>query len=175
MTDKITQVVNSKTGELFDVALPVLPYRTIRDANDYKDGEEYEPDSSMVDLTGFEPLSTVIARCMRTMKSPSGGITQVLDLDALKAEAHEPGIYEAEKATTIDEAFETLDPTDAPGFDFVDGSAIIQAVNDNISAQQKELSTTATNEQAPHSQANEEPAVGNSNNESELFEEKQTA
>lgn len=170
--DKITQVVNSKTGELFDVAVPVIPFRTLLTASEYQDSEQYEPDSSMTDLTGYEPLESIVARCMRTMKSPSGVVTQVLDVNALKAEAHDTGIYEAGKASTVDEAFETLDPTDAPGFDFVDGSRILQSVNDNISTKAKELSTTSTKEQAPKSQATEDNAVENSDNVSEMFEEK---
>lgn len=174
--EKVMQVVNSKTGELYDVARPVIPYRTILDANEYQDPEVYEPDSSMTDLTGFEPLSVIVARCMRTMKSPSGVVSQVLDVHALQQEAHDTGIYEAENAKTVDEAFDTLDPTDAPGFDIAEGNAILNAVNDNVLNNQKEeLSTTSTNEQTLQSQANEDNAVGNSAQSNEELNEKLSA
>lgn len=169
---KIVNYVNLKTGEIKKVPVSDKPFRSLLDAGEYQDAEHYESDSSVVDLTGYEPLSSIVARCMRTMKSPSGVVTQVLDVNALKAEAHDTGIYEAGKASTVDEAFETLDPTDAPGFDFVDGSRILQSVNDNILTKAKELSTTSTKEQAPKSQATEDNAVENSDNVSEMFEEK---
>lgn len=167
------EVVNAKTGEIYEVARPVIPFRTILTANEYKDGEDYEEGTSCVDLTGFEPLASIVARCMRTMRSPSGATTQVLDVDALRAEANEPGIYEAKDAQTVDEAFDTLDPTDAPGFDLVDASQVMNAVNDNL-ARREELSTAVTEQAPSNSQAQEHAAVGNSEPTLEL-EEKETA
>lgn len=163
-------IINKKTGEVYEAS---IPYRTILDASEYQDCESYEKDSSLVDLTGFEPLASIVARCMRTMKSPSGAVSQVLDVSALRAEAQETGIYEAASASSLDEAFDTLDPTDAPGFDFVDGSQILEAVNDNIKAKKAKLSTTQSAPQGSvKAQEAAADAVGNSANEADMFEEK---
>lgn len=170
--EKVMQVVNSKTGEIFDVARPVIPYRTILDADEYQDLEAYEPDSSLTDLTGYEPLESVIARCMRTMKSPSGVVSQVLDVHALQQEAHDTGIYEAENASSVDEAFETIDPSDAPGFGLADAGQILASVNDNI--KKAELSKTQTKEQLTKKQATLDDAVDNSGD-SDDMKEKPTA
>lgn len=170
--DNTMQVMNEKTGEIFDVVRPVIPFRTLLTANEYKDGEEYEEGTSCVDLTGFEPLASIVARCMRTMKSPSGATTQVLDMQALRAEATDTGVYDAKDAQTVDEAFDTLDPTDSPGFDFVDASQVLQSVNDNLS-KVKDLSTTEISRDLQKSQANLS-AVGKSDVSPNL-EEKQSA
>lgn len=177
MSEKLEclELVNRKTGEIFDLSLATgatLPYRTILDADEYQDPEQYESDSSLTDLTGYEPLESVIARCMRTMRSPSGAVTQVLDVNALKAEAQDTGIYEAENAGSVDEAFETIDPSDAPGFSLADAGQILASVNDNI--KRAELPTTQPKEQLAKKQATLDDAVDNSGD-SDDMKEKPTA
>lgn len=162
-------LVNSKTGEIIE-AEELCPYRTIVDAKEYKDGETYEEGTSVTSLEGYEPLESIVARCMRTTRSPNGTEYQVLDVDALKAEETQTGVYDASGAKDIEEAFATADPTDAQGFDLADASAI----QNNLQQKQEELSTQQTND-APLNSKSEEAVVGNSDSagaESENFPEK---
>lgn len=123
--------VDKKTGEVKE-GRPDVPFRSITDLKQYKDDEHYEEGTSMVDMTGYEPLASIVARCMRTMKAPNGQLISVLDKTALKAEESQVGVYEASSAQSIDEAFETLDPTDSPDFDLSDASQTLAQANDNI-------------------------------------------
>lgn len=136
----MVDLVNNKTGEFLEIKKEPVPFRTLTNLKDYKDGEKYTPDSSEVDLTGYEPLESIIARCTRVMRAPGGQSYSVLDKTALQAEATVSGVYEAAGATSIDEAFDRMDPTDEPGFDLADASALLSEV-------EKDLSTTSQSEQ----------------------------
>lgn len=162
-------LIDSKTGEIIE-AEELCPYRTIVDAKEYEDGETYEEGTSVTSLEGYEPLESIVARCMRTTRSPNGTEYQVLDVDALKAEETQTGVYDASGAKDIEEAFSTTDPTESQGFDLADASAIAN----NLQAKQEELSTQVTND-APSNSKSEEPVVGNSepaSADSENFPEK---
>lgn len=143
------KVMNNKTGEIFEI---VSPFRSLTDLKDYKDGETYEPGTSVTSLEGYEPLESIVARCMRTMRSPNGTEYQVLDTDALHAEETQIGIYEASGASTLEEAFATADPTDSQGFDLADATYIQTKLSEelaeraNVKEQDKDLSTKGTNE-----------------------------
>lgn len=128
-------VVNTKTGEIFEQD---IPFRTITNLKGYHDGEVYKKGSSAVDLTGYEPLSSIIARCTRVMRAPGGQTYQVLDTNALKAEqTFADPVFEASGASSIDEAFvKATDITETPGFDLSDAGRIL--------AQAKDLSTSTT-------------------------------
>lgn len=123
--------LDKKTGEIIE-GRPDVPFRSLTDLKQYKDDEQYEPGTSMVDETGYEPLASIVARCMRTMKAPNGQLISVLDKTALKAEESQVGVYEASSATSVDEAFATQDPTDDPDFDLSDASRFLAQANDNI-------------------------------------------
>lgn len=159
------ELMYNNTGEVLTLQKAPSPFRSITDLKDYNDNERYEEGTSLVDLTGYEPLESVIARCTRLMRGRNGQEYQVIDRDMLKAEMTMPGVYEAGNATSIDEAFETEDITDAPMFDLSDAGEIIN----NLST----LPTSASDEQANISQAQSEPVVDNEvklNNEPALDE-----
>lgn len=133
-------LVNSKTGEFLEIRKEPVPFRTITDLKGYDHCEHYEPGTSQVDLTGYEPLESIIARCMRTMRAPGGQIYHVLDKEAVKQEAIAVPTsvdYEAGTAKTVDEAFDTEDPTSDPDFDFVDASRIMSETSKRLSAEAK--------------------------------------
>lgn len=152
-------LVDSKTGEVIE-AQEICPYRTILDADEYNDSETYEQGTSVTTLDGYEPLESIVARCMRTTHSPNGTEYQVLDLDALKAEETQQGVYDAAGAKDIDEAFATLDPTESQGFDLADVSAIQNRVseelrNASVAESSAELSTKGENEAPTSSVVND--------------------
>lgn len=129
-------IVNVKTGEVLELRKEKSPFRSITDLKDYNHVERYESGTSQVDLTGYEALESIIARCTRTMVAPGGQSYQVLDVDAVKAEAISVPVsvdYEAGSAQTIDEAFATEDPTSAGDFDLVDASQVMAKVAANLS------------------------------------------
>ena len=117
--------VDPKTGEIFEMEA-VCPFRSITNLkkDQLVDGENYKKGTSITTLEGYEPLGSIVARCTRQLTSRSGTIYTVLDRDALKAEETQTGIYEASNAKTLDEAFNTMDPTDEQGFDLSDASII---------------------------------------------------
>lgn len=132
----MTDLVNTQTGEVFEIKKELSPFRSITDLKSFKDGEYYEPGSSQVDLTGYEPLESIIARCTRVMRAPGGQTYQVLDVEAVKQEAQVVPTsidYEAGTASTIDEAFATEDPTSDPDFDLVDASRIMNKAQETLS------------------------------------------
>lgn len=137
-------VINEKTGEVKEYSV-ASPFRSLTDLQDYSDGETYEEGTSTTTLEGYEPLESIVARCMRTVRSPNGSEYQVLDTDALKAEETQQGIYEAGSASNVDEAFATLDPTDSQGFDLADASAIAGMINADVE-EKSNLSTERANE-----------------------------
>lgn len=133
-------LLNKTTGEVFEIQKEKVPFRTLLD-HEFDHKEKYEKGSSQVDLTGYEPLDVIIARCTRTMVAPGGQVFNVLDVDAVKAESiNVPASvdYEAGSAKTVDEAFATEDPTTDPDFDLTDASRIMseistrQEANDNL-------------------------------------------
>ena len=147
-------LVNSKTGEIIE-AEELVPFRSLTDLkrDEYHDGEEYEPGSSVTSLEGYEPLESIVARCMRTVQSPNGSTYQVLDKDALKLEETSQGIYEASGSKTLDEAFNTMDPTESQGFELADASAISHSVQESLS---QELPTQGVNDDSHKSKVNDE-------------------
>lgn len=136
--------VNDKTGEVKEVSL-ASPFRCLTDLKEYKDGEDYKEGTSCTSLEGYEPLEDIVARCTRTMVTQNGMRYAVLDKDALKAEAVGTPIYEAGSASTLDEAFATLDPTSSQGFDLADASEITEALREKAQATDN-LSTERANE-----------------------------
>ena len=156
------------TGEVFQIQKEVSPFRTITDLKDYHDAETYEEGTSMTDLSGFEPLTSIVARCMRVSRMPGGQVVSALDTDLLKQEYVSTGIYEASNANTVDEAFATEDITDSPTFDLADASMI----KDTIS---QTLPTAASKEQITKNQATSEPVVDNSATVSQDMPEKDKA
>lgn len=127
------KLYDNKTGEIIEVA-EVIPFARLLEpkVDLVDDGEYYEPGTSVTSLEGYEPLESIVARCMRTVQSPNGSTYQVLDTDALKMEESSQGIYEASGAKTLDEAFATMDPTESQGFDLADASAISQSVQEHL-------------------------------------------
>lgn len=166
-------LVNSKTGEIIE-AEEHCPFASITDLKrDPNDVESYEAGTSVVSLEGYEPLDVIVSRCMRTVKSPNGVVYQVLDKDALKAEETQTGIYEASGAKTLDEAFDTLDPTASQGFDLVDADRIKQRLQlrlgegltkTSATATSSKLSTQGRNEALKYSEVTD--VVGNSESKS---------
>lgn len=145
-------LVDSSTGEIIE-AEEFCPFRSITDLkrDEMEDGETYEEGTSMTSLEGYEPLESIVARCMRTTRSPNGTEYQVLDVDALKSEETQTGVYDASGAKDIEEAFATTDPTESQGFDLADVSAIQNRVaeelnNASVAKRSAELSTKGTNE-----------------------------
>lgn len=153
-------VLNEKTGEVKEYSV-LCPFRSLTDAKDYQDGETYEAGTSVTTLEGYEPLESIVARCMRTVRSPNGTVYTVLDSDALKAEETQQGIYEAGNATNVDEAFATLDPTDVQGFDLADASQVLSSLNTKMNDEKSNLSTERVNE-APSKAKMNDGTVGKS-------------
>ena len=79
-------LVNTKTGEIIEAEV-VVPFASITDLKKdaIKDGEDYEPGTSVTSLEGYEPLASIVARCTRVVQSPNGTTYSVIDTDALKA------------------------------------------------------------------------------------------
>lgn len=125
--------VNSKTGEIVELE-EVCPFASLTDPKKegIKDVESYKAGTSVTSLEGYEPLESIVARCMRMVQSPNGVTYQVLDRDALKAEETGIPVYEAEGAQSLDEAFATVDPTDSQGFDLADASVIQNVVAERL-------------------------------------------
>lgn len=125
--------VNSKTGEIVEME-EICPFCSLLSpkSDGLKDGEDYREGTSVTTLEGYEPLESIVARCMRTVKSPNGSVYQVIDTDALKAEETQQGVYEAASAKTVDEAFDTMDPTESQGFDLADASMIQNSVGEKL-------------------------------------------
>lgn len=126
-------VLNEKTGEVKETEI-ICPFATQFEPKreSVHDGEDYEPGTSVTTLEGYEPLESIVARCMRTMKTPNGATVQVLDTDALKAEETQQGVYDAAGAHTVDEAFATMDPTESQGFDLADASQIQNSLSERL-------------------------------------------
>lgn len=131
-------LMDKKTGEVLEIVEPECPFRSITDLKGYNDDESYEPGTSQVDLTGYEPLESIIARCTRVMRAPGGQTYTVIDRDLVKQEA---GVvptleedYTAGSATTVDEAFDTADPTDDPDFDMTDAIRILSEIKERNDA-----------------------------------------
>lgn len=110
-----------------------------------EDGENYVEGTSVTTLEGYEPLESIVARCTRIVTSPNGNSYNVLDTDALKAEETQTGIYEASEAQTLDEAFATMDPTDAQGYDLADASQDLNVANAKVAESLSNLSPKGTN------------------------------
>lgn len=147
----MVDIADLKTGEVFELRKEVSPFRSITDLKDYTDGEYYEPGSSMVDLTGYEPLESIIARCTRTMTAPGGQTYQVLDYDAVKAESQVVPTsvdYEAGDAKTVDEAFATEDPTQDGDFDLTDASRILASIGSASEESSGRIAPSIANEDA---------------------------
>ena len=125
--------VNSKTGEIVEME-EVCPFCSLLSPkmDGIKDVESYEAGTSVTSLEGYEPLESIVARCMRVVKTPSGAEYQVLDTDALKAEETQQGVYDAAGAKTLDEAFATMDPTSSQGFDLADASQIQNSLSEKL-------------------------------------------
>lgn len=145
------------TGELIG-GRPDCPFRSLTDLKGYNDDKFMKPGSSMVDLTGYEPLSSIISRCMRVQIGPNGQQYQVLDKGAMQAEASFIPAYEASQAKTIDEAFETLDHTQDPGYDLADATQALMKSQATLSTGHKEADIL--------NQADEVRLVGNSRDKS---------
>lgn len=146
----IILTMNDKTGEVKELKM-ACPFRSLTDLkrDELKDGEDYVEGTSQTSLEGYEPLSSIIARCTRTMVGPGGQTYSVLDKDALKAEETQQGIYEASGANTLDEAFATMDPTDGQGFDLADASQVMSSLNDKtneLTNAETDLSTKRVND-----------------------------
>lgn len=144
--------VNNKTGEIVEME-ELCPFCTLLSpkSDGLNDVESYEAGTSVTSLEGYEPLESIVARCMRTVKSPNGSVYQVLDTDALKAEETQQGVYEASGAQTLDEAFATMDPTESQGFDLADASNIQKRLGEELAKTSSvetstKLSTKGTNE-----------------------------
>lgn len=137
---------NKKTGEVYSKDAEETPVQkfVVVTPGDYDDMEYFEPGTSVTSLEGYEPLESIVARCMRVMKDPSGTEFQVIDLDQLKAEETQSGVYDCAGAKTVDEAFACTDPTSAQGFDFADATNLASDVQERLSkayAGDKEQST----------------------------------
>lgn len=95
------------------------------------DCESYEPGTSLTVPDQVEPVSVTVRRCLR------GEILQnVKDV-----------YYENDGNTSIDEAFDRLDPTTSPGFDLADVPSLVE------SAQQADM--TASQEAVAEPKGNE--------------------
>lgn len=146
--------VDKKTGEVYEAD---VPFRTIGTASEYTDDESYEAGTSLTDISGYEPLESVIARCTRQVGGINSRGLQVLDMKALKEESHgvmtsyDVALDDHASSDQVDAAFSaSYDPSDSPGFDLSDASEILSAVatNDN-----KDLSTSSQEEQLTIKQA----------------------
>lgn len=170
--------LNDKTGEIKETSI-VCPFATQFEPkrDSINDGEDYVEGTSVTSLEGYEPLESIVARCMRVVKAPNGAEYQVLDTDALKAEETQQGVYDAAGATTLDEAFATMDPTSSQGFDFADASQIQNSLSEKLAQTATDetssnLSTQGTSA-IPHNEVSDE-VVGKSESksESDAFPEK---
>lgn len=145
-------IFNKETGEVFEIQKEKSQFRSITDLKDFSDPEKYEKGSSMVDLTGYEPLESIIARCTRTMVAPGGQMYQVLDYDAVKAESQVVPAsvdYEAGDAKTVDEAFATEDPTQDGDFDLADASRVLASIGSASVESSGRIAPSIANEDAP--------------------------
>lgn len=142
--------LNKDTGEILEAE---CPWRTITDLKDYNDDEEYIEGTSVTSLEGYEPLESIVARCMRTIKSPNGTEYQVLDTEELKACETQTGVYDCAGAKDLDEAFACTDPTSAQGFDLADAT--------NLGAEAMAKLSTSNNGAEPIDSSSDGSAVGN--------------
>lgn len=168
-------LLNSKTGEIKTVE---CPFRSITDLKGYRDGESYKPGSSLVDLTGYESLESIVRRCTRVMRSPGGQVVSVLDkhLIAQECQFSDP-VYEASGAGTIDEAFDKAsDVTDTPAFDLADASALLSsAVNNNELSPATKPADNSKSKPAELAVGNSSDDSAEDNSEQLHLEEKETA
>ena len=126
--------VIDKFGEIKEI-----PFRTQYDLKGYSDNEVYEPDTSETEPGQAVNIESVYRRCMR------GEIVPTRD-----------GCYALKGGESLEEAFETMDPTQSEGFDFTDAQALAEGL-----VAKQDLSTAKQAERAAQSKASEqgEPAV----------------
>lgn len=107
----MSEIINKKTGEVYkarfgEVLRLDVPFRSKTDLKNYSDNEYYEEGTSLTDPSQVLNVKETVQRMMRgEMIMPD-----------LKAGQYDVDLHKM----TIDEAFETEDPTRAPGFDLAD-------------------------------------------------------
>lgn len=124
----MTEIINEKTGEVYkarygEVLRPDIPFRSKTDLKNYNDDEYYEEGTSLTDPSQVLNVKETIIRMMRGEMIMPGIKDGDYDVDLGKM--------------TIDEAFETEDPTKAPGFDLADIPALAEQVKETESTEQE--------------------------------------
>ena len=123
-------------------------FRSITDLKEFSDDEWYEEDTSETEPGQAVDIKSVYLRCLR------GEITPV-----------RAGGYEVKPGMSLDDAFDTLDPTQSEGFDLADATAISNHLEGKLKSE--ELSTTQAGT-APSIASDGDDAVVNSDATSEL-------
>ena len=166
----MVETINKETGEVVEEKRPDVPFRSLTDLKSYRDNEVYQPDTSKVDMTGYESLASIVARCTRVSRTANGSSVQFIDKTLLKAEEQTQGFYDIKEGMTVDEAFATADPTQDPDFDLVDASRISEEIAASVAARQKEVSITSG--QAANSKASANATVETSGSKVNTEDEK---
>lgn len=92
-----------------------IKFRTITNLKNFSDNEVFEPETSETEPGQAVDIKSVYLRCLR------GEITPV-----------RPGGFDIKPGMTVDEAFDTLDPTQSEGFDLADATVISNHLNEKL-------------------------------------------
>ena len=152
----MTEIIDEKTGEVKvmrygEVYRSNVPFRSRTDLKGYSDNEYYEPDTSLTDPSQVLDIKSTVNRMMRgEMVLPS---IKAGDYDITFDDKGNP------INMTLDEAFDSDDITQSPGFDYADASEIQR----ELSKAKEDLPTSASQGTAPHkASADGEPVVDKS-------------
>lgn len=136
------EFVDPKTGEIKSIKQVIktrdCPFRSLTDLKERQLGEMYDPESSLTDTTGYEPLTKVIEKC--TVRQ---GKKTVIIPGALP---HKPGSYDIQDINKInpDDAFCQADPTLDPAFDLADTTAIMDTAEALLKEEASKQSNSTT-------------------------------
>lgn len=151
------EFVDPRTGEIKNLLQTIktrsdCPFRSLTDLKERQLGEMYDPESSLVDKTGYEPLMKIIEKC--TVRQ---GKKTVIIPGALP---HKPGSYDIQDITKVnsDDAFCQADPTLDPSFDLADSTAIMDNAEALLKEEALKQSKSATKVEVEQSETQPEVA-----------------
>lgn len=137
------EFVDPRTGEIKNLSQIIrtrfdCPFRSLTDLKERQLGEMYDPESSLTDTTGYEPLIKIIEKC--TVRR---GKKTVIIPGALP---RKPGSYDIQDITKVnpDDAFCQADPTLDPSFDLADSTAIMDDAEALLKEEALKQSESAT-------------------------------
>lgn len=134
----MVELTNKRTGEVYkarfgEVYRDDVPFRSKTDLKGFKDDEYYEPGTSLTDPSQVLNVKETVDRIMK-------GEIAMPNLSGYDIKLDENG---QPVGMTLDEAFDMVDPTQAPGFDIADVPDLLLASVSSVSqAEKTDLPTT---------------------------------